>query len=72
MDLETYMVLRRDTSGCKPCWACIEYANGLDIPDEVMGHETIEIMGEATNDVVSWSNVSTSHNNWGLSNLVSQ
>ncbi|PAV15125.1 terpenoid synthase [Pyrrhoderma noxium] len=56
MDLETYMVLRRDTSGCKPCWACIEYANGLDIPDEVMGHETIEIMGEATNDIVSWSN----------------
>ena len=72
MDLETYMVLRRDTSGCKPCWACIEYANGLDIPDEVMGHETIEIMGEATNDIVSWSNVSTFHNNPSLSNVTSQ
>lgn len=23
-DLESYIALRRDTSGCKPCWALIE------------------------------------------------
>lgn len=56
-DLESYITLRRDTSGCKPCWALIEYANGLDIPDDVMAHEAIETLGEAANDLVTWSNV---------------
>lgn len=23
-DLESYIILRRDTSGCKPCWALVE------------------------------------------------
>lgn len=57
MDLSSYMALRRDTSGCRPCWAMIEYANGLDLPDEVMAHDVVETLGEATNDLVSWSNV---------------
>ncbi|KAF8889626.1 isoprenoid synthase domain-containing protein [Infundibulicybe gibba] len=55
-DLESYIALRRDTSGCKPCWALIEYANNLDIPDEVMEHPIIRSLGEATNDLVTWSN----------------
>ncbi|KAI5116644.1 hypothetical protein M0805_000404 [Coniferiporia weirii] len=55
-ELKSYISQRRDTSGCKPCWVLIEYANGLDIPDAVMGHEAIETLGEATNDLVSWSN----------------
>ena len=57
-DLEDYITVRRDTSGCKPCWALIEYANGLDLPDEVMDHPIIQNLDEATNDLVSWSNVS--------------
>lgn len=56
-DLEAYIALRRDTSGCKPCWALIEYANNLDIPDEVMDHPVIRGLGEAANDLVTWSNV---------------
>lgn len=28
-DLESYIAMRRDTSGCKPCWALIEYANDV-------------------------------------------
>jgi hypothetical protein len=56
-DLESYIALRRDTSGCKPCWALIEYANNLDIPDEVMEHPVIRSLGEAANDLVTWSNV---------------
>ncbi|KAF8800611.1 terpenoid synthase [Phlegmacium glaucopus] len=55
-DLESYIALRRDTSGCKPCWALIEYANNLDIPDEVMEHPLLVSLGEATNDLVTWSN----------------
>lgn len=59
-DLESYISLRRDTSGCKPCWALIEYANNLDIPDEVMEHPIIQSLGEAANDLVTWSNARTS------------
>ncbi|KIJ15937.1 hypothetical protein PAXINDRAFT_180528 [Paxillus involutus ATCC 200175] len=61
-DLESYIALRRDTSGCKPCWALIEYANNLDIPDEVMDHPIIRSLGEATNDLVTWSNDIFSYN----------
>ncbi|KAF9010031.1 isoprenoid synthase domain-containing protein [Cyathus striatus] len=61
-DLESYIALRRDTSGCKPCWALIEYANNLDIPDEVMDHPLIRSLGEAANDLVTWSNDIFSYN----------
>ncbi|XP_006463368.1 hypothetical protein AGABI2DRAFT_208101 [Agaricus bisporus var. bisporus H97] len=61
-DLDSYIALRRDTSGCKPCWALIEYANNLKIPDEVMDHPTILALGEAANDLVTWSNDIFSYN----------
>ena len=57
-NLESYISLRRDTSGCKPIWALIEYAYNLNIPDEVMDHPLICSLGEAANDLVTWSNVS--------------
>lgn len=56
-DLESYITVRRDTSGCKPCFALIEYAARIDLPDEVMSHPAIMAMEEATNDLVTWSNV---------------
>ncbi|KDR80261.1 hypothetical protein GALMADRAFT_62552 [Galerina marginata CBS 339.88] len=61
-DLESYIALRRDTSGCKPCWALIEYAYNLDIPDQVMDHPTLRNLGEAANDLVTWSNDVFSYN----------
>ncbi|KAF9450305.1 terpenoid synthase [Macrolepiota fuliginosa MF-IS2] len=61
-DLDSYIALRRDTSGCKPCWALIEFANNLKIPDEVMDHPVIRALGEATNDLVTWSNDIFSYN----------
>ncbi|KAK2461246.1 hypothetical protein APHAL10511_006773 [Amanita phalloides] len=61
-DLESYIALRRDTSGCKPCWVLIEYANNLKIPDDVMDHPIIRSLGEAANDVVTWSNDVFSYN----------
>ena len=57
-DLEDYIAVRRDTSGCRPCWVLIEYAYGLDLPDEVMEHPIIQGLDDATNDLVAWSNVS--------------
>ncbi|KII87637.1 hypothetical protein PLICRDRAFT_112279 [Plicaturopsis crispa FD-325 SS-3] len=61
-DLASYIAQRRDTSGCKPCWALIEYANNLDIPDDVMDHPLIRSLGEAANDLVTWSNDIFSYN----------
>lgn len=60
-DLESYITVRRDTSGCKPCFALIEYAARIDLPDEVMSHPVIMAMEEATNDLVTWSNVNHAH-----------
>ncbi|KZP15766.1 terpenoid synthase [Athelia psychrophila] len=54
--LRAYIAERRDNNGCKPCRALIEYANNLDIPDHVMEHSVIRSLGEAANDVVTWSN----------------
>ncbi|TBU50447.1 terpenoid synthase [Dichomitus squalens] len=54
--LEEYIALRMDTSGCKPCFALIEYAAGIDLPDEVMAHPAIRALEEAANSHISWSN----------------
>lgn len=58
-DVEDYINVRRDTSACKPCWVLIEYAGGLDLPDEVMEHPIIQNLEEAANEFISWSNVRT-------------
>ncbi|KAF8184523.1 terpenoid synthase [Mycena galopus ATCC 62051] len=55
-DLESYIALRRDTSGCKPSWALIEYGLDIDLPDFVANDPVIMALDQATNDVVSWSN----------------
>jgi hypothetical protein len=62
IDLESYIAIRRDTSGCKPCFALIEYAALIDLPDKVMSHPVIMAMEEASNDLVTWSNDIFSYN----------
>ncbi|KAF8630447.1 hypothetical protein AX17_005424 [Amanita inopinata Kibby_2008] len=61
-DLESYIDVRRDTSGCKPCWALIEYALGIDLPDFVVEHPVIEALNQGANDLVTWSNDIFSYN----------
>ncbi|KAF9556003.1 terpenoid synthase [Agrocybe pediades] len=61
-DLESYIDVRRDTSGCKPCWALIEYALGIDLPDFVVEHPVIRALNQGTNDLVTWSNDIFSYN----------
>lgn len=56
-DLESYINIRRDTSGCKPCFQLIEFSANIDLPDVVVDHPTIQYLEEATNDLVTWSNV---------------
>ncbi|KAJ7481069.1 terpenoid synthase [Mycena galericulata] len=61
-DLESYIALRRDTSGCKPCWALIEYALDIDLPDFVVDDPVMEALNQSTNDLVTWSNDIFSYN----------
>ncbi|KAG6810286.1 hypothetical protein H0H92_012584 [Tricholoma furcatifolium] len=61
-DLESYIDVRRDTSGCKPCWALIEYALDIDLPDFVIEHPVIQNLNRWTNDLVTWSNDIFSYN----------
>lgn len=44
--------------GCKPCWALIEYALDIDLPDFVVEDPLIQALNQGTNDLVTWSNVS--------------
>ncbi|TFK54635.1 terpenoid synthase [Heliocybe sulcata] len=57
-DIESYIDVRRDTSGCKPVFDLMEYALGIDLPDEVVENPVIKALNQGTNDLVTWSNVS--------------
>ncbi|KAJ7685733.1 terpenoid synthase [Mycena polygramma] len=61
-DLESYIALRRDTSGCKPCWALIEYGLDIDLPDFVADDPVIMALNQSANDLVTWSNDIFSYN----------
>ncbi|KAF8205517.1 terpenoid synthase [Mycena galopus ATCC 62051] len=61
-DLESYIALRRDTSGCKPCWVLIEYGLDIDLPDFVAEDPVIMALNQSTNDLVTWSNDIFSYN----------
>ncbi|EAU85264.1 terpene synthase [Coprinopsis cinerea okayama7 len=55
-DLESYITIRRNNSGCKPCYALIEFCAGIDLPDEVINHPIIQSLEDASNDLIAWSN----------------
>jgi Terpene synthase family 2, C-terminal metal binding len=57
-DLEAYIDMRRETSGCKPVFDLIEYSLDLELPDAVIEHPVIAALNEGANDLVTWSNVS--------------
>ncbi|CCM04708.1 uncharacterized protein FIBRA_06895 [Fibroporia radiculosa] len=61
-DLESYIDIRRDTSGCKPSFDLIEYAMDIDLPDFVVEHPVIKSLNQAANDLVTWSNDIFSYN----------
>ena len=58
LDIESYIDLRRDTSGCKPVFDLIEYALDIELPEYVVNHPIIKALNEGSNDLVTWSNVS--------------
>ncbi|KAF7440249.1 Alpha-muurolene synthase [Pleurotus ostreatus] len=61
-DLESYIDVRRDTSGCKPVFDLIEYAMDFELPEEVVNHPVIKALNQGTNDLVTWSNDIFSYN----------
>ncbi|KAI0062224.1 terpenoid synthase [Artomyces pyxidatus] len=61
-DLESYIDVRRDTSGCKPVFDLIEYSHGFALPDEVVEHPLIVALNQSANDLVTWSNDVFSYN----------
>ncbi|EIM89671.1 terpenoid synthase, partial [Stereum hirsutum FP-91666 SS1] len=61
-DLESYIDMRRDTSGCKPVFDLIEYALGFELPEEVVDHPVIKALNQGANDLVTWSNDVFSYN----------
>ncbi|KIK65236.1 hypothetical protein GYMLUDRAFT_240528 [Collybiopsis luxurians FD-317 M1] len=50
-DLDSYISERRDTSAMKTCWALIEYANNLHIPEYILNSPIIRRMEDIANDV---------------------
>ncbi|KAH9043372.1 isoprenoid synthase domain-containing protein [Lactarius pseudohatsudake] len=61
-DLETYIDMRRDTSGCKPVFDLIEYSLDLELPDVVVEDPVIVALNQGANDLVTWSNDIFSYN----------
>ncbi|KDQ59128.1 hypothetical protein JAAARDRAFT_192672 [Jaapia argillacea MUCL 33604] len=54
-DLESYIVTRRNTSGCKPLLSLVEFASGVDLADDVIEHPVVQGMREVANDIVTWA-----------------
>jgi len=61
-DLESFIDIRRDTSGCKSVFDLVEYAMDIELPDEVHGHPVIAALRQGSNDLVTWSNDIFSYN----------
>ncbi|KLO14895.1 terpenoid synthase [Schizopora paradoxa] len=61
-DLESYIELRRDTSGCKPVFDLVEYSLDINLPDAVVNHPVVKALNQGSNDLVTWSNDIFSYN----------
>ncbi|THU82031.1 terpenoid synthase [Dendrothele bispora CBS 962.96] len=61
-DLESYIAMRRDTSGVKPCFVLTAWSAGFELPEEVATHHVITTLEDAANDLITWSNDIFSYN----------
>lgn len=59
-DIQSYLDVRRRTVGARPAFALLEL--GLDIPDEVISHPTIEDVVAASTDMIALANDIASYN----------
>lgn len=56
-DLESYIELRRYSSGLEMAFDLIEYAEGLKLPEYVFDDPVIQELRQNAIDIVSWSTV---------------
>lgn len=49
--IEEFIKLRRDTSGVRLIFSLVEYALGLDLPDDVIEDLIIEELVDCANDI---------------------
>lgn len=59
ISVKEFIDLRRETSAVRTVLALMEFAIGLDLPDEVVEHPTLVGLVELANDQISWANVSS-------------
>ena len=55
---DDYLVLRRDNSGCRPCFDLMEYALGIDLSSAVLENPIIQTLSDCANDYIALTNVS--------------
>jgi alpha-muurolene/germacrene-A/gamma-muurolene/(+)-delta-cadinol synthase len=64
-DINSYVVHRRDNSGCRPGFDLLEYTLGIDLPDFVIKNDVFRGLSQCANDFVALSNVcNLSHHNF--------
>ncbi|KAJ3498172.1 hypothetical protein NLG97_g1330 [Lecanicillium saksenae] len=56
LSLEEITAIRRNSAGCKPLYHLVEYAHGLQIPDEVFDSPIIQELEDLGMDMVAISN----------------
>ncbi|KAG2144389.1 isoprenoid synthase domain-containing protein [Suillus bovinus] len=54
-DLETYVDLRRNASGLRMVFHLIEYAGGLDLPEQASSHPSLKQLTDQACDLIAWS-----------------
>ncbi|PCH42336.1 terpenoid synthase [Wolfiporia cocos MD-104 SS10] len=62
LELDSYMVLRRENSAIRTCFGLFGYVLGVDLPDEIFEHPIFMRMHIAAVDMVAWSNDVYSYN----------
>ncbi|TFY71414.1 hypothetical protein EVG20_g1594 [Dentipellis fragilis] len=62
LDLDSYLVLRRENSAVRLCFGLIPFALGIDLPDEVYADPVFERIYFAGVDMVCWANDLYSYN----------
>ncbi|KAK7690874.1 hypothetical protein QCA50_005976 [Cerrena zonata] len=61
-DMQTYIMLRRESSGLRPCLYLGEFVAGINLPSEVAEHPLFRSMENVANDFCSWTNDIFSYN----------
>lgn len=57
VDIDSYIVFRRDLSAIRASWAMLEFVLGLDLPEDVVYHPAVRNLDILAGDLVSWCNV---------------